>query len=151
MKLTLEINNIAKSPIRDVFFNSIARKTLKNSAFNFLNPPAGGKNISISVALVDAKEIKKINKIYRHKNETTDILSFAEYKSPKEMKAVVDKELFLGELVLCYDYIKKYAEKRETKLDQELANAVSHGILHLLGFRHGKKMFQIQDKITNNQ
>ena len=150
MKLTLEINNIAKSPIRDAFFNSVVKKTLKESGFKFLK----NKNLSISVALVDAKEIKKINKIYRHKNAVTDILSFAEYNNVNELKAAVDNSqadgLFLGELVLCYDYIKEYAEKRKIKLDQELANAVSHGILHLLGFKHGKKMFQIQHKITHN-
>lgn len=113
------------------------------------------KKISISVALVDEKEIKKLNEIYRHKNEVTDVLSFAEYKNEKELKCAVDNPpaggLFLGELILCYDYIKEYAEKRKTKLDQELANAVSHGILHLLGFKHGKKMFLIQSAVVNSE
>lgn len=151
MKLTFEFNNIAKSPLRKDFFEAATKRVFKKLNYDFLKK----KNILISAAVVSEAEIKKLNKIYRHKDETTDVLSFAEYKNEKELKYAVDNPatagLFLGELVLCYDYIKEYAEKRKTKLDQELANAVSHGILHLLGFKHGKKMFLIQSAVVNSE
>jgi ssRNA-specific RNase YbeY (16S rRNA maturation enzyme) len=35
-------------------------------------------------------------------------------------------------------------------LEKELANVISHGILHLLGFEHGEKMFAVQNKVASN-
>lgn len=147
MKLNIELNNIAKKPVSKAFLEKVVLRTLKASVLVFLRE----KNISVSVAVVSPAEIKKINKKYRKINKVTDILSFAEYKSEKELKKAKDDPevsgLFLGELILCYDDIKEYAKKRGLALEKELANVVSHGVLHLLGFRHGKKMFEIQEKI----
>jgi probable rRNA maturation factor len=145
MKINLEINNLTKSPIQKAFFRAVAKKTLENSGYDFLKH----KNISISLAIVAKKEIKKLNKTYRKKNEATDVLSFAEYKNIKQIKAAKGKDLFLGELILCYDDIKEYARKYVLNLKKEIGTVVSHGILHLLDFRHGKKMFGIQDKAAN--
>ena len=168
MSINLEINNATQSPVADEFFQSVAEETLHEVVFghpmsndhngqrtlnvSFLN----GKNISVSLALVAPEEIRKINKEYRGHDEVTDVLSFAEYKNIQEVKdMVVDKppkgesgDIFLGELILCYDYIKEYADQKGIKLEKELANVVSHGILHLLGFEHGEEMFEIQNKVS---
>lgn len=151
MKLTLELNNLAKSPVKKDFFGKVVKKTIQESGYDFLNPlrqsADGGKNISISIALVSKKEIKRLNKNYRKKDQVTDVLSFAEYKNLAAIKKAKDKSIFLGELILCYDDIKEYAKKRGLALKKEMANVVSHGILHLLGMKHGKKMFLLQKKI----
>lgn len=144
MKINLEINNLTKSPIKKAVFENVAKKTLENSGYRFMK----NRNISISLAVVGKAEIKKLNKTYRKKNETTDVLSFAEYKNIREIRRVKDKEVFLGELILCYDDIKEYAKARGLVLKKELAVVFAHGILHLLGMRHGEKMFGIQDKIS---
>lgn len=141
MKVNLEINNLAKSPIKKAFFQAVVKKTLENSSYAFLKK----KNISVSLAIVGKAEIKKLNKKYRKKNEATDVLSFAEYKNVAKIRKKKGKELFLGELILCYDDIKEYARKNGLVLQKEIGTVVSHGILHLLGFRHGKKMFEIQE------
>lgn len=154
MKLNLEINNTTQSPVEDVFFISVAEKTLAEV-------PALGdlvsKSFSISVALVSPEEIQKLNKERRQVDSMTDILSFAEYENMEELKKAVDNplrqpadEIFLGELILCYDDIKEYAQKENIALNQELANVVSHGVLHLLGFEHGDAMFKIQNKMTKD-
>lgn len=142
MKLSLEINNLAQSPINKVLFKTVAKKTLENSGYKFLK----NKSISISLAVVGKAEIKKINKIYRKKNESTDVLSFAEYKNIGEIRGMRDRDIFLGELILCYDDIKEYGRKKGLNLKRETGTVVSHGVLHLLGMRHGKKMFGIQNK-----
>lgn len=166
MRIILEFNNQTKAPVKKAFFNAVVKKTLEEADFficssrhsmscnhNSRKTLNVNKRISVSVALVDEAEIKRLNRIYRRKNEVTDVLSFAEHKNAKALESAVDNPamagLFLGELVLCYNDIRQYAEKNKTKLDRELASVVSHGVLHLLGFRHGKKMFQIQNKITN--
>ena len=153
MKLNLEINNITQSPVEDAFFISVAEKTLAEAGYDFLN----NKDINISLALVSPAEIQKLNKERRQVDSVTDILSFAEYESMEELKKAVDKptkgesgEIFLGELILCYDDIKEYAQKENIALNQELANVVSHGVLHLLGFEHGDAMFEIQNRVKNS-
>lgn len=150
MKFKLETNNKSKSPLKKVFFDKIIRETLLEVGWEFLKK----KNISLSLAMVGKKEIKEINKKYRRINAVTDILSFAEYKSERDLRKGVeknkDKELFLGELILCYDDIKEYAKKEKLNLKEECAKVVSHGLLHLLGMKHGKKMFSIQSKAAKN-
>jgi len=144
MKLNLEINNKSRSPLKKSFFEKVIKKTLAEVGWDFLQE----KVLSLSLAVVGKEEMREINKKYRKINAATDILSFAEYKSEKEMKKSKDKELFLGELILCYDDIREYSKKEKLNLKEESVRVVSHGTLHLTGMRHGKKMFFIQDKIS---
>lgn len=145
MKLTVEINNTAKSPVDSAFFAPIIKETIDESGINL----SGHKKINVSVALVSGEVIKKINRTFRKKNITTDILSFSEYASRKEIQDEKGDNLFLGELILCYDDIRKYFGKRKINIKKELAEVISHGTLHLLNFKHGKKMFEIQNKVAN--
>lgn len=152
MPINLEINNTAKSPVRKKLLEEAVKKTLAKSGLDFLKR----KNITLSIAIVSPREIKKLNKIYRKVDAATDVLSFAEYKNAAAIKKAVDNRLrqpadggvFLGELILCYTDIREYARKNKTGLAKELADVVSHGVLHLLGMKHGKKMFAIQEKIV---
>ena len=142
MKLTLEINNLVKSRLKKPLLETVVKKTLENSGYKFLK----NKKISVSLALVGKQEIKKLNKIYRKKNEVTDVLSFAEYRNIREIRSVKETQIFLGELILCYNDIKEYSRASGLDLQKEIGAVVSHGVLHLLGMRHGRKMFGIQDK-----
>jgi probable rRNA maturation factor len=144
MKLIVEINNQSGEKIKSNYFSNVVRKTLELSGLNF----SGKKEISVSIAMVDKKEIRRLNRIYRKKNAVTDILSFAEYKNAAILGEDKRPNIFLGELIVCYNDIKEYAVKKGTKTEHEMANVLSHGILHLASFRHGKKMFGIQEKIV---
>lgn len=146
MNIELEINNIAQSSVKDGFFKDVAEKTFNEIGYYFLED----KKVSISIALVSEKEIRKLNKEYRKKDSVTDILSFPEYEDLKNIKKDANRrEVFLGELILCYNDVKEYSQEEGIKLEKELANVFSHGMLHLLGFKHGKKMFEIQERISN--
>lgn len=140
MKLEIEVNNKSKSPVEDKFFFRIIKDTLERSGMNFLK----ARDINVGLALVNSGEIRKLNRIYRKKDSVTDVLSFSEYKNSSEMENSNGKKMFLGEIILCYNDIKKYSRKEKINFEEELARVVSHGILHLLGFRHGKEMFRIQ-------
>lgn len=146
MSLILEVNNKSKSPIGSKFLSGIVKDALEKSELCFLK----SKNINVSLAIVDPKEIRKLNRIYRKKDSVTDVLSFSEYKSFDEIKKETNEEIFLGEIILCYNDIKKYSKKEKINFEEELAKVVSHGILHLLGFKHGKEMFGIQEKVAGN-
>ena len=142
MRLHLEINNQAKSPVRTAFFDAVWQAAFKDKTLAIPQ----SKNFNLSLALVSRAEIKKLNKTWRKKNEVTDVLSFAEFKNLKAIKTSREQEVFLGEIILCYDDIKAYARKNSLKIKAELAKVFLHGVLHLLGFKHGQKMFASQDK-----
>jgi probable rRNA maturation factor len=149
MKIDLEINNTTNSPFERGFFEVVAEKTFAELRYDFLE----NKKVAISLAMVAPEEIRKLNKEYRKYDSVTDILSFPEYENAEQIKKVVaeksDGELFLGELILCYDDIKEYVAREGLEIKGELANVMAHGILHLLGFEHGEEMFKIQNKVKD--
>lgn len=147
MKLNLEINNQTKNRLDVKLIRLVVLKTLKKSGLKFLSD----KNISVSMAVISKKEIKRLNKIYRHQDKITDILSFGEYKNTDHLKKEKKRDIFLGELILCYDDIVKYAKKNKLDFKKEIAKVIAHGTLHLLGFFHGNKMFSIQEEISSKK
>lgn len=87
-----------------------------------------GKSYSLSIACVDEKTSREINKKYRGKNKPTNILSFP-------LRAN------LGEIILCKAVIKKEAKNFNKKNPEEfLGFLVIHGMLHLDGMEHGSRM-----------
>lgn len=90
---------------------------------------------SIGFKNVSLKEIQKLNINYRKKNKPTDILSFG-YE--------FNEKLLEGDLVLCWEIIKKNAKKDRIKSEQELRKNLIHGCLHLVGMNHSEEMFKLQ-------
>ena len=67
------------------------------------------KNIlNCSLLLSETSEIKKLNKKFRNKNKSTDILSFPFYDS-KNLKKIMkkEKEIYLGDIIINLNKIKK--------------------------------------------
>jgi len=140
MNYRLEVNKQLKCPFSEKYFEKVVSKTLKVS---------GVKNktkLDISLAVVSEREIRKINRIYRKKDRVTDVISFSDYCVEKKSKS---KEFFC-ELIICYPYIKRSAAEDRIKISKEMAYVISHGVLHIIGFRHSKKMYEIQDKVAEN-
>ena len=106
------------------------------------------KNIVFSILLTGNKKIKSLNKKYRNKNKTTDVLSFPFYEK-KELKNKIfkDKETYLGDLILNYYKIKKNSKK---DFIADFNKLCVHGFLHLLGHKHYKnKDFKKMNKLEN--
>lgn len=144
MRLIVEITKQVPCALRKSFVTKVVRETLKVSGYDFLSE----KQVSVSVVFVSPEEIQKLNKQYRRKNKVTDVLSFPEYAKKQEMVDEVSENIVLGDLIICYDYIVNAADEDEVSLEQEMAYIVSHGILHLLGFRHSERMFALQDGVS---
>jgi probable rRNA maturation factor len=144
MPLVVELVKQVPCSLAKSFIVRVVKNTLALSEYDFLM----GHNVSVNVAFVSREEIQKLNKTYRHKNKVTDVLSFPEYANKKEMLADTADDIFLGDLIVCYDYIVQAAIEDTVTLEREMAYIVSHGILHLLGFRHSKKMFAMQDTVS---
>jgi len=83
----------------------------------------------INLALVSDIEIQKLNRAFRHKDKPTDVLAFP-----------MNEDGILGDIAISEETTKKNAESYGVTYRQELKRLVIHGVLHLLGYDHGKKM-----------
>ena len=107
------------------------------------------KLINISVLLTGNNDIKFLNKKFRKKNKTTDVLSFPSYDQNTirtELKS--QKNLYLGDIALNLYKIDKGKNKFKSEFDKLWV----HGLVHLMGYKHYKnkdffKMKKIEDKI----
>ena len=98
------------------------------------------REINISVSAISLLKIQNLNKIYRKKQQPTDVLSF-------NYDVITGKILFLGELYLCPSFIRMMAHKFKTTFEFEFWQDLVHGVLHLHGFEHGDDMFDLQNRI----
>lgn len=145
MRLQTDILHQVTTSLKDAFIERVIKDTLFIAGYSFL---LEGKDVSVSVVFVSPEEIQMLNKTYRRKNKVTDVLSFPEYAKKRDVLNDASEVIFLGELIVCYDYIVQASIEDGVSLQQETAYIVSHGILHLLGFRHSEKMFAWQDKVS---
>tara|TARA_B100000963_G_C22291240_1_gene521499 strand:- start:89 stop:550 length:462 start_codon:yes stop_codon:yes gene_type:complete len=111
---------------KEQFFYKICKSFPKK--YKFLN-----KKISLSLLLSNNKNIRKLNKNFRNKNKSTDILSF-----PFDKKFKASKQTYIGDIIISYNFIDK-PKSQELKLFKEkLIKTFIHGFLHLLSFDHIK-------------
>lgn len=143
MEVLIETNRKGACPLSLAELREAVRASLEESHL-----PIKNKQVSLSVAFVTPLQIKRINRDFRKKDKVTDVLSFSEYSSAKELLRERKAILFLGELIMCCADIKKSARMNEISFQKEFVYVFSHGILHLLGFEHGEKMFAIQDQVA---
>ena len=102
------------------------------------------KKLEISILLTNSKEMKDLNKKFRKKNKDTDVLSFPNYQKSFFTKKIISNHIFLGDLALSYNYIKK------TKLNfiKYIEKVFVHGCLHLVGYKHDNmKEYNIMSKL----
>lgn len=128
-RYTIEINNRTKLKIpKKLIFRAIL------TALRYFKV----KTAEISIAAVVSAEVRKLNKQRRRQDKPTDIISFRLNRQPLE-----------GELVICYSYIKNEAKRAKIGVEKALSLIIIHGILHLLGYTHGRSMEKHQIEIYN--
>ena len=112
------------------------------------------KSIFCTLLLSNNEEIKFLNKKFRKKNRTTDILSFpfqTKFELKKKLKK--EKEIYLGDIIINLNKIKSKKVIKNFKF--EFDRLWIHGLVHLLGFDHLKdkdylKMNKIEKKYFNS-
>ena len=94
--------------------------------------------------------MKDLNMKFRKKNKDNDVLSFPNYQKSFFFKKKIPNHIFLGDVALSYNYIKK------TKLNfiKYIKKAFVHGCLHLVGFKHDNMkeyntMLKLEKKILS--
>ena len=149
IKINVITNNnnwyrIIKNPV-----NYVARKIDKiNRSENLFFK----KNIYCTLLLSDNKEIKNLNKKFRKKNKSTDVLSFP-FQDRKELNNLLkkEKEIYLGDIIINFNKIKN---KNLNSFKSEFNRLWIHGLVHLFGHDHKKekdflKMNQVEKKYLN--
>ena len=109
-----------------VFFNSLVRVFPKK--YRFIK-----KKISLTILLSNNINIKKLNKKFRNKNKSTDVLSF-----PFEKKLNIKKSSYIGDIVISYEFMNKPKTLSALEFKSNVTKTFIHGFLHLLGYDHIK-------------
>ena len=106
-----------------------------------------------SLLLSGAKEIKQLNKKFRKKNKSTDVLSFPFYeKNQLNNKIRKEKEIYLGDIIINLSQVKN--KNNKIKFEEELDKLWIHGLVHLFGYDHKKdkdfsKMLKVEKKFLS--
>ena len=148
IKVNVEINNKSwhkkiKNPRK--YFNQKLKK-ISTMLKLFKN-----KNITFTILLTNSLKMKKLNKKFRKRNKSTDVLSFPAF-SKKNFMSIKEKKIYIGDLAASYEIINSRSKK---KFLTEFDKVWVHGFLHLIGYDHIKnkdyyKMSKIEKRILNS-
>ena len=148
IKVNVEINNKSwhkkiKNPKK--YFNQKLKKISKMLKL-FKN-----KNMTFTILLTNSLNMKKLNKKFRKRNKSTDVLSFPVF-SKKNLISIKKKKIYIGDLAASYEIIKSRSKK---EFLAEFDKVWVHGFLHLIGYDHVKnkdyyKMNKIEKRILNS-
>ena len=103
-------------------------------------------NIEIGVTVMGDRKMHEINKKFRGKDQSANILTFA-LEDPVSSSNLLhvrgggfvkapDKVLRLGDILISWNQILKDAAAEGVTVEEELRFLVEHGTRHLLGIHH---------------
>ena len=92
--------------------------------------PAGGAGVT--VAFVSDRAMRELNRRWRGKQGTTDVLSFPSGQEEFERA----EGLSLGDVVISVEQAERQAAEHGLDFEGEVAQLILHGLLHLCGYDH---------------
>src|SRR6476659_9383828 len=104
----------------------IDTRAWSNFATKALNA-IGKSESSATIAFVSDKKIRELNRQFRGVDKATDVLSFPAGGSD-------DSEL--GDIAISVDTAATQAKENGLKFENEIAQLILHGLLHLSGYDH---------------
>jgi len=110
----IEINNRTRGRIDE--------RAVREAAAAFLRLKKK-KQVGLSIAFIGDKAMRKLNRVYRRRDRTTDVLSFEGDRRSGDF----------GEIIINYQEIKRQARRLGHSAKQELIFILIHGLLHLDG------------------
>ena len=111
---------------KGVFFKKICSLFPKKYQFS-------KKKVNFTLLLSNNKGTKKLNKDFRNKNKSTDVLSFPFNKQTK-----ISKITYIGDIIISYNFMDKPKSQNLKNFKEKVIKTFIHGFLHLLGFDHVK-------------
>ena len=90
----------------------------------------GESQSELSLELVGDRRMRRLNRMYRKKDRTTDVLAFPMRESHNPCP------MLLGDVVISVPTARRQAKESGRSLGDELAALLVHGVLHLCGYDH---------------
>lgn len=100
----------------------------------------------VAVIFVGDRKMRELNRKYRGKDKTTNVLAFPASTKIRELNAD------LGDIFICLPEARREAKKYGWTVRHSVARLALHGFLHLLGYDHVKekearKMEEIEKQV----
>jgi probable rRNA maturation factor len=110
-----------------------ASKSIRDWVRKAINETDPGRDVDVSVRVVDEDEMRTLNRQYRDQNKSTNVLAFpvgdGGFVPPGEKP-------LLGDIVVCAGVVAREANEQGKRLDDHWGHMLVHGTLHLLGHDH---------------
>lgn len=90
------------------------------------------KGAGMTVAFVSDRAMRELNRRWRGKSGTTDVLSFPSGQEEFEKGEGVS----LGDVVISAEQAERQAAEHGLDFEGEVAQLILHGLLHLCGYDH---------------
>ncbi|MDR0356398.1 MAG: rRNA maturation RNase YbeY [Deltaproteobacteria bacterium] len=94
----------------------------------------GRSNESLTVLVTDDHGIREINKEFRRRDESTNVLAFPDTDEAMGLKR------YLGDIAVSADTVKREAEIQGLSVGEHFYFCVIHALLHLLGYDHERSL-----------
>lgn len=112
----------------------VDRKRIKAAVHYVLEEQNVQSPIEVSIAVVGDRKMRTLNKKYRDKDKTANILSFPISEGGE---SVLPPDVTrLGDIVISYPELIREAAEEDMLVDDRVDMLVQHGMLHLLGIHH---------------
>lgn len=110
------------------------------------------KEMEVAVVFVVDAKMRELNRKYRGKDRTTNVLSFSTHDSYFMIHASQND---LGDIFISLPEAKREAKQYGWSMRYEIARLALHGFLHLLGYNHVKDkearvMERVEKKVLVN-
>jgi probable rRNA maturation factor len=93
------------------------------------------QGVELSIALVDDRVIRELNRDYRRLDRPTDVLAFA-MEEGEALAEPAGAPTQLGDVVISVPSARRQARARRRSVGDEVTMLLAHGLLHLLGHDH---------------
>ena len=101
-----------------------------NKALSYIFKEEGITDSSINLKILTDEDIKELNKKFRNKNTTTNVLSFSNEDVSKSITGN------LGDIAISYEFVKRESKEHKKNFDDHMIHMLIHGVYHILGFDH---------------
>lgn len=95
---------------------------------------------AVSILLTDDASLRRLNRTYRHQDKPTDILSFGMREFKRRQDPLPPHPEVLGDLAVSLETVRRQARDRNVPWEEELHLVLAHGLLHLLGYDHARRV-----------
>ncbi len=96
------------------------------------------QNKSATVAFISDRKMRELNRDFRGKNSTTDVLSFPFEADDFEFvtESSASANTYLGDVAVSVEQAERQAIENNLDFETEIKQLILHGILHLCGYDH---------------